>query len=80
MQVIFFTLERLRDYGRIRISFREETDSFNHLKAFTDYDPHILTENHFSQEEYEDYAAVYKNVLAELKTDEPGEGNANDRP
>ena len=37
-----------------------------------------MTENHFSQEEYEDYAAVYKNVLAELKTDEPGEGNAND--
>lgn len=58
--------------------FRGLDHSFNHLKAFTDYDPHILTENHFSQEEYEDYAAVYKNVLAELKTDEPGEGNAND--
>lgn len=58
--------------------FRGLDHSFNHLKAFTDYDLHILTENHFSQEEYEDYAAVYKNVLAELKTDEPGEGNAND--
>lgn len=60
------------------VDFRGLDHSFNHLKAFTDYDPHILTENHFSQEEYEDYAAVYKNVLAELKTDEPGEGNAND--
>ena len=49
--------------------FRDLDRSFNHLKAFSVYNPQILTDNHFSQEEYEDYAAIYKNVLAELKTD-----------
>lgn len=49
--------------------FRDLDRSFNHLKAFSSYNPQILTDNHFSQEEYEDYAAIYKNVLAELKTD-----------
>lgn len=49
--------------------FRDLDRSFNHLKAFSGYNPQILTDNHFSQEEYEDYAAIYKNVLAELKTD-----------
>ena len=49
--------------------FRDLDRSFNHLKAFSGYNPQILTDNHFSQEEYEDYAAIYKNILAELKTD-----------
>lgn len=49
--------------------FRDLDRSFNHLKAFSGYNSQILTDNHFSQEEYEDYAAIYKNVLAELKTD-----------
>lgn len=49
--------------------FRDLDRSFNHLKAFSGYNPQILTDNHFSQEEYEDYAAIYKNVLAELRTD-----------
>lgn len=49
--------------------FRDLDRSFNHLKAFSGYNPQLLTDNHFSQEEYEDYAAIYKNVLAELKTD-----------
>jgi type I restriction enzyme R subunit len=54
-------------------AFRDLDRSFNHLKAFSTYDPQILKDNHFSQEEYEDYAAVYKNVLAELKEDKPEE-------
>ncbi len=51
--------------------FRGLDRSFNHLKAFSVYDSQILVDNHFSQEEYEDYAAIYKNVLAELKADKP---------
>lgn len=53
--------------------FRDLDRSFNHLKAFSGYNPQILTDNHFSQEEYEDYAAIYKNVLAGLKTDKTGD-------
>lgn len=59
--------------------FRDLDRSFNHLKAFSGYNPQILTDNHFSQEEYEDYAAVYKNVLAELKTEGP-EDKIDDDP
>lgn len=38
-----------------------------------------MKDNHFSQEEYEDYAAVYKNVLAELKEDKT-EDKVDDEP
>ena len=47
--------------------FRALDKSFAHLKAFSVYDPVILKQWNFSEEEYEDYAAVYKNVMEELK-------------
>jgi len=52
--------------------FRDLDRTFAHLKAFSMYTPQILEKYPFSQEEYEEYAAVYKNVIEELKP-EPGE-------
>jgi len=51
--------------------FRALDNSFSHLKAFSKYDESILGHWSFSQEEYADYAAAYKNVLEELKSDKP---------
>lgn len=49
--------------------FRDLDHSFAHLKSFSSYKPDILDEYNFTQEMYEDYAAVYKNVMEELKKD-----------
>ena len=47
--------------------FRALDHDFAHLKSFSVYEPHILDELGFSESEYEDYAAMYKNVIEELK-------------
>ena len=47
--------------------FRALDHDFAHLKSFSVYEPHILDEFSFSEEEYENYAAMYKNVMEELK-------------
>ena len=47
--------------------FRALDKAFSHLKAFSQYDDSILKELDFSEEEYENYAAVYNNVMEELK-------------
>jgi len=47
-------------------SFRDLDHDFAHLKAFSCYDEIILEKNDFSQELYEKYAAVYKNILNEI--------------
>ena len=47
--------------------FRALDKAFSHLKAFSQYDDSILNELDFSEEEYENYAAVYNNVMEELK-------------
>ena len=47
--------------------FRALDHDFAHLKSFSVYEPHILDEFEFSESEYEDYAAMYKNVMEELK-------------
>ena len=39
------------------------------MKAFSSYDGKLLEEYGFSEEEYEDLAAMYKNVMEELKSD-----------
>lgn len=51
--------------------FRDLDHDYAHLKSFSSYSSEILDEFEFSQELYEDYAAVYKNVIEELKTDPP---------
>lgn len=47
--------------------FRALDHDFAHLKAFSVYEPGVLDEFGFSEDEYENYAAMYKNVMEELK-------------
>jgi len=51
--------------------FRDLDHDFAHLKSFSKYDPKLMDNYNFSQEEYEDYAAVYKNIVEILKKDKP---------
>lgn len=47
--------------------FRALDHDFAHLKSFSVYEPSLLDAFEFSEGEYEDYAAMYKNVMEELK-------------
>lgn len=47
--------------------FRALDHDFAHLKSFSVYEPHVLETFGFSEEEYGNYAAMYKNVMEELK-------------
>ncbi len=59
--------------------FRALDHDFAHLKSFTIYDDSVLDEWEFSESEYEDFAAMYKNVMEELK--KPGDDtNPADEP
>ena len=51
--------------------FRALDHDFAHLKSFTIYNDSVLDEWGFSEAEYEDFAAMYKNVMEELK--KPGD-------
>ncbi len=57
--------------------FRELDKSFSHLKAFSKYSEDIIKDMGFSQDEFEDYAGRYKNVIDESSggetTDDPEE-------
>lgn len=50
--------------------FRALDHDFAHLKSFSTYNDSVLDEWGFSQSEYEDFAAMYKNVMEELKKPE----------
>ncbi len=56
--------------------FRALDHDFAQLKSFSVYEPQILDEYGFSEDEYENYAAMYKNVIEELKKpdDNPDDG------
>ena len=47
--------------------FRALDHDFAHLKAFSNYNEEILSEYDFSEEQYENYAAMYRNIMEELK-------------
>nr|WP_027871756.1 HsdR family type I site-specific deoxyribonuclease [[Eubacterium] cellulosolvens] len=49
--------------------FRDLDRDFAHLKSFSTYTSDVVAERGFSQEEYDDYAAWYKNILEEIKDD-----------
>lgn len=51
---------------------------FAQLKSFTVYEDSMLKEYRISEEEYEDYAGHYKNVIQELKDTEGEKPNAPD--
>ena len=54
--------------------FRDLDHDFAHLKSFSIYNADLLKEYNFTEEDYENYAAVYNNVLAEIKTELPDDG------
>ncbi len=47
--------------------FRDLDHDFAHLKSFSTYSPKIIENLDFSQDDYENYAAAYKNILEILK-------------
>ena len=51
--------------------FRDLDHDYAHLKSFSSFEPKVLDAYEFSQDIYEDYAAVYNNVIEELKKDPP---------
>lgn len=51
--------------------FQEFDRLFSQLKSFTVYDESMLEEYGITQQEYDDYAGHYKNVVEELKDDQP---------
>ena len=51
--------------------FQEFDRLFSQFKAFTVYDESMLEEYGITQQEYDDYAGHYKNVVEELKDDQP---------
>lgn len=57
--------------------FQEFDRLFSQLKSFTKYDDSMLEEYGITQEEYEDYAGHYKNVVEELK-EEPTDPETDD--
>lgn len=59
--------------------FRALDHDFAHLKSFSVYEPCVLELFGFSEEEYENYAAMYRNVMEELKkpSDDP---NSDEEP
>ena len=51
--------------------FRDLDHDYAHLKSFSAYTPDLMSEFAFSQKDYEDYAAAYKNIIEILKKDKP---------
>ncbi len=58
--------------------FRALDHDFAHLKSFSSYKEEILSEYDFSEEQYENYAAMYKNVMEELKN--PSDSEPQEEP
>ena len=57
--------------------FRDLDHDYAQLKSFSLFEPKVLDAYEFSQDIYEDYAAVYNNVIEELKKD-PSDGEDDD--
>ncbi|MBE5905296.1 MAG: type I restriction endonuclease subunit R [Lachnospiraceae bacterium] len=53
--------------------FRDLDHDFAHLKSFSAYTPDLMETFEFGQEDYENYAAVYKNIVEILKKDKEDE-------
>ncbi len=60
--------------------FRALDHDFAHLKAFSQYKENMLEEYGFSEEEYSSYAAMYKNVMEELKKEDETSDDPDDTP
>ncbi len=51
--------------------FRDLDHDYAHLKSFSTYTPDLMKKFEFSQDDYEDYAAAYKNIVEILKKEKP---------
>lgn len=51
--------------------FRDLDHDFAHLKSFSTYSSDVIDKLGFSQNEYEDFAGVYKNIVEILKKEKP---------
>ena len=51
--------------------FRDLDHDYAHLKSFSTYTPDLMEKFEFSQDDYEDYAAAYKNIVEILKKEKP---------
>ena len=61
-------------------TFQHFDKLFAQLKSFTNYDDSMLEDYHLTQEEYDDYAGHYLNVLGEIVKDEPDTPDENPDP
>lgn len=61
-------------------TFQHFDKLFAQLKSFTNYDDSMLDDYHLTQEEYDDYAGHYLNVLGEIVKDEPDTPDENPDP
>lgn len=61
-------------------TFQHFDKLFAQLKSFTNYDDSMLEDYHLTQEEYDDYAGHYLNVLGEIVKDEPDKPDENPDP
>lgn len=67
-EVPALSLSQKKKFAR---SFKKFDTYFSQLKSFTCYSNAILADFGITEEEYELYAAHYKNVIEEIKTDTP---------
>lgn len=61
------------------LCFRSLDHDFAHLKSFTCYTPTVVERFNFSQDEYDDYAANYKDIIGEL-TDPESDDQTDNSP
>lgn len=73
-------LSKKKKWGFV-YAFRDLDTSYAHLKSFSAFEPSMLEKSGFSQDEYETYAAIYENVMEELRSDKPdSEPSDDDEP
>lgn len=64
--VLDLTIKQMKTFVNL---FRDLDHDFAHLKSFTIYTPDVLEQYDFTQEDYDNYAAIYKNVVEILKNE-----------
>ena len=74
-QIVSLSKEQKKAFVQL---FRALDHDFAHIKAFSTFDENILDEYDFSEEDYENYAAMYKNVMEELKSESPDNEDDDD--
>lgn len=68
-----------REKERFVKLFRDLDHDYDHLKSFSNYEPLMIETYPFSEEEFNDYLAKYKNVVEELKINKRIDPD-NDKP